>query len=232
MCDNYSTNKGRSVSGFAGEVLLGRIVSISKKKRVEQIRGLLVREYGRREWRSRGEPISVLVQTILSQNTSDTNSGRAFKSLQDTFGSWDKVAESSTRRIASAIKCGGLGEVKARYIKQALEEIRQRRGGFDLGFLKQLPLEEARNWLTTLPGVGMKTASCVLLFGLGMPALPVDTHVFRVARRLGLLDSRVNAEQAHRLLESLVPVDDVYEFHILLIEHGRKVCRARNPLVV
>jgi endonuclease-3 len=203
---------------------------MNEKKRVEQIRELLTVKYGRREWKRRGEPISVLVQTILSQSTSDTNSGRAFKSLQDTFGSWDKVAGASTSRIARVIKSGGLGDVKARYIKRALEEIRQRRGGFDLGFLKQLSLEEARDWLTALPGVGMKTASCVLLFGLRMPALPVDTHVFRVARRLGLLDSRVNVEQAHRLLENLVPVEHVYEFHILLIEHGRKVCRARNPL--
>lgn len=203
---------------------------MNKKKRVEQIRKLLTVEYGKRAWRGRGQPISVLVQTILSQNTSDTNSGRAFESLRVAFGSWDKVAGASTGRIASAIKSGGLGEVKANYIKQALGEIRRRRYGFDLDFLRQLPLEEARNWLTSLPGVGMKTASCVLLFGLGMPALPVDTHVSRVARRLGLLDSRVNVEQAHRLLESLVPAEQVYEFHILLIEHGRKVCKARNPL--
>jgi len=172
----------------------------------------------------------VLVQTILSQNTSDTNSGRAFDSLRDALGSWDKVAGASMRRIESAIRSGGLGEVKAKYIKQALGEIRRRGCGFDLDFLGQISLDEARDWLMALPGVGMKTASCVLLFGLGMPALPVDTHVFRVARRLGLLNSKVNAEQAHRLLEKLVPVEQVYEFHILLIEHGRKVCKARNPL--
>lgn len=203
---------------------------MNKKKRVEQIRKLLTVEYGKRAWRGRGQPISVLVQTILSQNTSDTNSGRAFESLLGSFSSWDKVAEASTRRIASAIKSGGLGEIKANYIKWALGEIRLRQGGFDLDFLRQLPLEEARNWLMALPGVGMKTASCVLLFGLGIPALPVDTHVFRVARRLGLLDSRVDVEQAHRLLENMVPGEHVYEFHILFIEHGRKVCKARNPL--
>jgi len=172
----------------------------------------------------------VLVQTILSQNTSDTNSGRAFESLLNSFGSWDKVAGASIRQITGAIKSGGLGEVKAKYIKQALGEIKQRRGGFDLDFLRQLSLEEARNWLLALPGVGMKTASCVLLFSLGVPALPVDTHVFRVARRLGLLGLGVNVERAHRLLEKLVLANEVYEFHILLIEHGRKVCKARNPL--
>jgi len=139
------------------------------------------------------------------------------------------VAGASIRQITGAIKSGGLGEVKAKYIKQALGEIKQRRGGFDLDFLRQLSLEEARNWLLALPGVGMKTASCVLLFSLGVPALPVDTHVFRVTRRLGLLGLGVNVERAHRLLEKLVLANEVYEFHILLIEHGRKVCKARNP---
>ena len=199
------------------------------KRSIERILGLLIEEYGNREWQPRESPLSVLVQTILSQNTSDTNSNRAFHSLLASFGSWDEVADASVSKIAGCIKAGGLGEIKARYIKQVLEEIRRRRNGFDLDFLRQLSLDEARDWLRQLPGVGMKTASCVLIFSLGMPALPVDTHVFRVAKRLGLVDSKSSVERAHKVLESLVPFGDVYQFHVLLIEHGRKTCKAQRP---
>jgi len=196
---------------------------------VEKVLNLLSAEYGRREWRPRQSPMEVLVQTILSQNTSDRNSGPAFEHLLASFGSWEEVANAGVGRISHSIKAGGLGMVKARYIKQALEEIRRRQGGFEVDFLKKLPLDDARDWLRQLPGVGMKTASCVLLFSLGMPALPVDTHVFRVAKRLGLIDSVISVEKAHRLLEGLVPPQDVYQFHILLIEHGRRICKAQRP---
>jgi len=196
---------------------------------IERILKLLTEEYGNREWRPYQSPLSVLVQTILSQNTSDSNSRRAFESLLASFGSWGEVADASVSQIADSIKTGGLGEIKARYIKQVLEEIRRRRDGFELDFLRQLSPGEARAWLRQLSGVGMKTASCVLLFSLGMPALPVDTHVFRVSRRLGLVDSKASVEQAHKLLESLVPPGNVYRFHVLLIEHGRKVCKAQRP---
>ena len=154
---------------------------------VEQIIKLLSAEYGEKRWRPRQSPVEVLVQTILSQNTSDRNSGRAFERLVDSFGSWEDMANASIGEISHSIKAGGLGEVKARYIKQALEEIRRRLDEFELDFLRKLPVDEARDWLRQLPGVGMKTASCVLIFSLGMPALPVDTHVLRVAKRLGLM---------------------------------------------
>ena len=196
---------------------------------VERIIGLLGAEYGKRKWRRRQSPVEVLVQTILSQNTSDTNSGKAFEQLLASFDSWEDMAGARVRDISHSIKAGGLGLVKARYIKQALEEIRLKRGDFELDFLSKMPVDEARDWLRQLPGVGMKTASCVLLFSLGMPALPVDTHVFRVARRLGLIDSRVSVEQAHKLLEGLVSPQDVYSFHVLLIEHGRRTCKAQRP---
>jgi endonuclease III len=196
---------------------------------VEQIIKLLSAEYGKRNWRRRQSPIAVLVQTILSQNTSDRNSGQAFEQLLASFSSWGDMADASVGEISHSIKAGGLGIVKARYIKQALQEIRRRQGGFELDFLRKLPVDEARDWLRQLPGVGMKTASCVLLFSLGMPALPVDTHVFRVAKRLGLIGSKVSVEQAHRLLEGLVPPQDIYRFHVLLIEHGRRICKAQRP---
>ena len=197
--------------------------------RIEPILKLLSVEYGKRKWRRRQSPIEVLVQTILSQNTSDRNSGRAFERLVASFGSWEDMANASIGEISRSIKAGGLGEVKARYIKQALEEIRRRLDGFELDFLGKLSVDEARDWLRQLPGVGMKTASCVLLFSLGVPALPVDTNVLRVAKRLGLIDSKISAEKAHKLLEGLVPSQDVYQFHVLLIEHGRKMCKAQRP---
>lgn len=195
----------------------------------EQILDLLTEKYGDRKWRLGESPLSVLIQTILSQNTSDRNSGPAFASLLASFNSWEDMANAAISEIADSIRAGGLGEVKAKYIKQALEEIQRRQGGLELEFLKQLPLDEARDWLRVLPGVGMKTASCVLLFSLGMPALPVDTHIFRVTRRLRLVNPKVSVEQAHRLLESMVPPDEVYRFHILVIEHGRRVCKAKRP---
>ena len=196
---------------------------------VQRILKLLSAEYGQISWRRGESPVTVLVQTILSQNTSDRNSRPAFKRLLVSFPGWEEIADAGVAQICEVIKAGGLGTVKAGYIKQALLEIRRRRGGFDLEFLKDLPLDEARDWLRQLPGVGMKTASVVLLFSLGMPALPVDTHVFRVTKRLGLIDSKVSVEKAHKLLEQLVAPVDVYQFHVLLIEHGRRTCKAQRP---
>jgi endonuclease-3 len=199
------------------------------KVNIEQILKLLHAEYGEKRWRTRNEPVAVLIQTILSQNTSDRNSERAFKHLLAYFNSWEEIADAPIGRIREAIKTGGLGAVKARYIRKALREIRERQGGFNLDFLQKLPVDEARDWLRQLPGVGMKTASVVLLFSLGMPALPVDTHVFRVSKRLGLIGYKVSVETAHKSLEGLVPPQDVYQFHVLLIEHGRKTCKAQRP---
>jgi len=199
------------------------------KENIERVISLLASEYGARDWQPVDDPLSVLVRTILSQNTSDTNSKRAFASLLASFPSLEAVAAAEVDEIAASIRVGGLGEIKAKRIKQTLQEIQRRRGKLELGFLNQLPLPEARDWLKQLPGVGTKTANCVFLFSLGRPALPVDTHVFRVAKRLGLVEAKASVEQAHRLLEGMVPPEDIYQFHVLMIEHGRKVCRAQRP---
>ena len=190
---------------------------------------MLIGEYGERDWQPHDSPLNVLVQTILSQNTSDTNSGRAFRSLKASFPRWENVASADVNQIAGAIRSGGLAEIKAERIKQSLGEIQLQRGRLELEFLNDLPLDEAREWLKRLPGVGTKTANCVFLFSLSRPALPVDTHVFRVARRLGIIYDKTTVEKAHKVLESLVPADEVYAFHVLLIEHGRKVCKAQRP---
>ena len=197
--------------------------------RIEEIIRLLKKEYGPRRWKPDRDSTSTLVATVLSQNTSDVNSHRAFDSLVATFGNWEAVAAANTNEIALSIKAGGLAEIKARRIKLILQEIQGLQGRLNLNFLDELDIAEAKAWLRKLPGVGPKTAACVLLFSLGKPALPVDTHVFRVAGRLGLIDSRVSVERAHEILENLVPPEKVYEFHLHIVEHGRKICKAQRP---
>lgn len=200
------------------------------KPSIKTILFKLVAAYGDRTWQKQLEPVDELVLTILSQNTSDLNSRRAFKSLIKSFTRWDKVASAEPATIADAIRSGGLADVKAKYIKNALMALQKEAPGFDLRFLAQRKVEDSREWLVQLPGVGMKTASCVLLFSLGMPAFPVDTHVYRVVKRLGLIKERTSADAAHLEMEKLTAPGDIYRCHVLLIEHGRKVCKAQRPL--
>jgi endonuclease-3 len=185
--------------------------------------------YGDLPWRPHGDAVGELVLTILSQHTNDTLSGKAFARLLATFPTWEAIAAAPAEAIAAAIRDGGLAGQKAPRIKAVLQRIRQERGAFDLSFLRDLPLEEARAWLLALPGVGPKTAACVLMFALGRPALPVDTHVYRVSRRLGLIPASASEARAHTLLEAMVPAEDVYAFHVALIKHGRHTCTARAP---
>ena len=187
------------------------------------------REYGCPVWNPDGDPVSMLIQTILSQNTSDLNSGSAFQSLRSAFPGWEEVLEADVDAIALKIRHGGLGSIKASRIRQVLRDIVQKRGRLELDFLKHLDLSEAEGWLLRLPGVGLKTARCVLLFSLGMTALPVDTHIMRVSKRLGLLSSKASADEAHRRLAETVSPEAVYHFHVLMIKHGRQICRARHP---
>ncbi len=204
-------------------------IETTVKERIGQIIDLLVRTYDAPEWRPSYDPVSVLVGTILSQNTSDVNSGNAFRSLKACFSVWEDIADAGTDAIAHCIRQGGLANIKAHRIKQTLQEIGRKRGQIELGFLSQLPLVDAQNWLCQLHGVGLKTARCVLLFALGLPALPVDTHIWRVAKRLGLVPLKTSLDEAHRALEEMVPPEDVYKFHVLVIEHGRSTCHARWP---
>ena len=196
---------------------------------VEEIIKLLEQEYGSRQWQPDRDPIDVLIGTILSQNTSDANSGRAFASLKANFDSWEAVASAPAEHIAQVIRSGGLSQIKAVRIIQVLEQIEKEQGHISLDSLKSKTIAEAEGYLMRLPGVGHKTASCVLLFSLGKPSLPVDTHVFRLAKRLGLIDSGVSTEKAHILLQEQIPPSKVYQFHIHMIEHGRRICRTRQP---
>jgi len=202
---------------------------IFKLVAIEEVIDLLEQEYGPVERHSAQDPLDVLIGTILSQNTSDVNSGRAFASLKASFDSWEAVASAPAEYIAQTIKSGGLSQIKATRIKQALEQIEQEQGRISLDFLNSKTMVEAKDYLMRLPGVGHKTASCVLLFSLEKPSLPVDTHVFRVSKRLGLIDSKVSIEKAHSFLQEQIPSSKVYQFHIHMIEHGRQICHARQP---
>ena len=196
---------------------------------VAEVIARLAKCHGRPRRPRRLDPLSELVYTILSQNTSDTNSQRAFQSLTGRFPTWAKVARADTADVADAIRSGGLANVKAPRIQAILREIRSRRGKLSLDYLADLPTHEARAELAAFDGVGPKTVACVLLFSCAMPVLPVDTHVHRVALRLGLIPPRTGAAKAHELLEAIVPARQVLAFHMLLIRHGRVVCHARRP---
>jgi endonuclease-3 len=188
--------------------------------------------YGILTWRSHGEPLGTLVMTILSQNTSDTNSERAFDSLRRRFPTWDAVRDAPVADIADAIRCGGLADAKAPRIQAVLREIHRRNHGaapIDLDFLRDLPTPAAKEYLNSFHGVGPKTTACVLMFSLGRPVLPVDTHVFRVSHRLGLIPQRLGEAKAHDALQAMLPDDRVYPFHVHMIRHGRRVCTAQRP---
>ena len=187
--------------------------------------------YGHVPIRRHGDPVSELVGTVLSQHTSDVNTARAYASLRATFPAWEAVIDAPTNVVEESIRIGGLARQKAPRIQRILHEVRERYGGFDLSPLASMPVREARKELVSLHGVGPKTASCVLLFSLGMPALPVDTHVYRVAKRLGLITARVSEAASHEALEAQLngTAEDLYSFHMLMIRHGRQICKAARP---
>jgi len=203
--------------------------SDSQLNKALAVHQLLIEEYGQREWRPRLDPLSELIFTILSQNTSDVNRDRAWRRLKDRFPTWESVLAADTTELAEAIRPGGLANVKAPRIQETLRVIQMERGEFTLDFLAEMEVDEAKRWLTSLHGVGPKTAAIVLLFSLGKPAFPVDTHVHRVSRRLGLIAPKTSREKAHEVLEELLPPEIYHTFHLNLIAHGRDVCKSQQP---
>jgi len=197
-------------------------------ERICSIHQRLVAEYGEPQWVPR-DPMAVLVSTILSQNTNDRNRDRAYERLRERFPTWEAVRDAPLEDLIAAIRPAGLAPTKAPRIQETLRRIWAERGEFSLDFLADMPLEAARAWLLSIPGVGPKTAAIVLLFAFGRPAFPVDTHIHRVCRRLGLIPARATREQAHTLLEELIPPDLYYPLHLNLIALGRDVCHPRNP---
>jgi endonuclease III len=176
------------------------------------------------------DPLEELILTVLSQNTSDVNRDRAHAAMRERFGTWEALAEADERELAAAIRVGGLSNIKAPRILAILQAIRDREGRLDLGWMRRAHTSRVRTYLTSLPGVGPKTAACVLAFSLGRPALPVDTHVFRVARRLGFFGEGVDADRAHQAMEDAVPPGMRVRMHVGLIRLGRQICRPGRPL--
>ena len=179
----------------------------------------------------RVDAVSELVLTILSQNTADVNSFRAFTALRERYAGWDEVLAAPTDELEEVIRPGGLAPTKSKRIQHVLAEVHAATDGtWDLAFLGTLPLLEARDWLISLPGIGRKTAAIILLFNFGRPQLPVDTHVHRVATRLGMLPPKTPLVRAHDLLEEVLQPDEMYPLHVELIRHGRDTCRAPRPI--
>jgi endonuclease-3 len=185
--------------------------------------------YGEPLWRNPLPPVDELVSTILSQNTNDVNRDRAFEALCSRFPSWEQVRDAEPAAVIQSIRQAGLANQKGPRIQEVLRAITQERGSLDLAFLKDLPLEEARNWLMQFKGVGPKTAAIVLCFSLNRPAFPVDTHIYRVSGRLGLRPETMSVEDAHPHLEGIFPAETYYAAHLNLIRLGREICAARKP---
>jgi endonuclease-3 len=199
--------------------------------RLLEISGLLAERFGRPEICAHAtEPIHNLVLTILSQNTTDANRDRAYDRLMNRFPTLPALAAATPSDLEEAIRVGGLGKAKAKAILGALARIREERGGYSLDFLGSMPVAEARGYLTSFPGVGVKTANILLLFSFGMPAFPVDTHVLRVTKRLGLVPETSDLAKAALSLEPHVGTGDHGPLHLNLIRIGREVCRPRAPL--
>ncbi len=225
------------------------VVSVSEKQRVvdgpikrttqhtdaymrrwaERIHQKLLQAFGVPGWGTPLPPTDELVSTILSQNTSDINRERGFIALCARFPTWEQVRDAKEKDVIAAIRVAGLANQKGPRIQQVLREITAERGNLDLNFLKDMPLEDARNWLTKFHGVGPKTAAIVLQFSLGRPAFPVDTHIYRVTGRIGLRPAKMSVEQAHVYLEALFKPENYYADHLNLIRLGRQVCHPRKP---
>ncbi len=198
---------------------------------VVEIHRRLARAFGPLDPPERREPLEELVLTVLSQNTSDVNRDRAFRAMRRRYPTWERLAVADPAELAEAIRPGGLSNVKAPRLLRILQEIRARDGGsLDMGWMAGASSPRVRRYLESLPGVGPKTAACVLAFSLGRPAIPVDTHVLRVARRLGLVEDRTDAARAHRILERRVPPALRVSMHVGLIRLGRRICKAGRPL--
>jgi endonuclease III len=199
------------------------------RRKAQRVDRALEAFYGPPPRRRQGDAVSTLVQTILSQNTSDANSGRAFERLRSRFFSWAAVRDAPVEAVIEALRPAGLAALRAPRIQTILRRVTGERGAPSLDFLRAAPVERARAWLRRLDGVGPKTAAIVLVFGLGKPAFAVDTHVYRVGRRIGLIPERLSVEQAHVWMEALVARARYAPFHLLLVRHGREVCKASRP---
>ena len=192
----------------------------------------LIEMHGEPPFVPRREPLHELISTMLSHRTSEANEAKAFAQMWQRFGSWETIRDAPPDELADSVAVTNFAGAKAANIQRVLTRIIEERGAADIDFLREIPAADAMNWLTSLPGGGVKTATLVLLFCFHKAVLPVDTHLHRVSIRLGLLPDGASAERAHDVLLSLLPHDaqTLYSFHITMLRHGQKICVWREPL--
>lgn len=200
----------------------------SKQEKYHQIAPSLEESYGRKQWK-RHDGMDELISCILSQSTTDANRDRGFEALKQQYPTWEQVHHAPQDELVATIRPAGLANSKTPYIQGSLAAIFEERGEYNIDFIENMPVDEAKQWLQNLPGVGPKTAAIVLCFAYNRPAFPVDTHVHRTGKRIGLLPEKINANNAHDHMEAIVPAEEYYAFHLQLIYHGRALCKARNP---
>lgn len=186
--------------------------------------------FGEPKLARKSDPLAMLIEIILSQATSDVNSRRAFQNLRKRFKDWESVLAADEAEIADAIRLGGLANQKARVIKDLLRQLKETHGKLSLKFIEKMTDEAARDFLQTFRGIGPKTVACTLLFACHKEVFPLDTHIFRVFKRMGVLPEKITDTKAHRLLDVLVPTGKFYSLHVNLIRLGRQICRPREPL--
>ena len=201
----------------------------ARKAKYAPVAAALTEVYGEMDWTRNQDGMDELISCILSQSTNDSNRDRAFARLKERFPTWDALRFAALDDLIDAVRPAGLANQKAPRIQSALELIFEKAGEYSIDFLNDLPLDEAKAWLVSLKGIGPKTAAIVLCFAYGRPAFPVDTHIYRVSKRIGFLPEKLSADDAHPVMEAIAPPQDYYQFHIQLIQHGRDTCHARKP---
>ncbi|MCY4063269.1 MAG: endonuclease III [Chloroflexi bacterium] len=200
-----------------------------RRAKYAPIAAALTGVYGELDWSRNQDGMDELISCILSQSTNDMNRDRAFARLKERFPNWEAVRFAALGDLIDAVRPAGLANQKAPRIQEALAVIFEKAGEYSIDFLNDLPLDEAKDWLVSLKGIGPKTAAIVLCFAYGRPAFPVDTHIFRVCKRVGFLPAKLSADDAHPVMEAIAPPEDYYQFHIQVIQHGRDTCHARKP---
>jgi endonuclease-3 len=203
--------------------------SKSLKAKVKRISLLLEKRYGIPRREREVDPLESLIQTILSQNTNDRNRDRAFQRLKTRFPSWEDLAKARPGVVVQTLRPGGLAKQKTRRIFNLFQWMREQEAGLSLAFLKGMSSEKIKKTLGSLKGIGPKTVHCLLLFGMGREAFPVDTHIHRVGKRLGFIPERMNAGEAHQWMAPLVAKGKSLSLHLNLIKLGRSICKAKNP---
>ena len=201
----------------------------ARRAKYAPIAAALTQVYGRLDWSRNQDGMDELISCILSQSTNDTNRDRAFARLKENYPDWEAVRFADLAELTDVIRPAGLANQKAPRIQNVLGAVYDEAGEYSIDFLDELSIDEAKAWLNSLRGVGPKTAAIVLCFAYDRPAFPVDTHIYRVSKRIGFLPEKLSANDAHPVMEAIAPASDYYQFHIQLIQHGRDTCHARKP---